>query len=80
MVNQLITPSILLLIKHSAIDSTSSLVKSGAILTANGTYLPCFSASTCCSALRAANSSFNASPYCSERKPGVLGDEILIVI
>ena len=75
-----ITPSILLAIKHAAIEFTSSSFKSGAIFTATGTYFPYCSASAVCSNFNADNNSFNASPYCNERKPGVFGEEIFTVI
>ena len=54
-------------------------VRSGAILTAIGVYLPCRSESAFCSALSALRRAASASSDCRSRSPLVFGDEMLTV-
>ncbi len=58
---------------------TAAGVRSGAILTAIGVYLPCLSPNAFCSFLSAVKSAPSASSACRSRKPLVLGDEMLTV-
>jgi hypothetical protein len=54
-------------------------VRSGAIFTAIGVYLPCRSASAFCSAFNLPSKAGSASPTGSSRSPLVFGDETLTV-
>ncbi len=74
-----ITASISCAASRRAIARTAASVRSGAILTASGTYLPCFSASVRCSRLSTDSSAASASSPCRSRKPFVFGEEMLTV-
>ncbi len=59
--------------------SRAGVVRSGAIFTAIGVYLPCRSASAFCSALRTPMRPSSASSDWRSRRPLVLGDDTLTV-
>ena len=63
-----------------AMSSICASSKSGAILTASGTYFPCAAASCACLFFRASSSALSSSPPCSARRFLVLGEEILTVM